>query len=251
MSKIDREINMIIKLKDRNSYILKVLIKEYTRTGEPVASEILNAKYRLGVSSATIRNDFVVLTEEGYLYKPYISSGRIPTDKAWKFFIDTISEENDSSEQWEEKIKNELLKIKFRLENHTNSVKEIKKLLDVISEESHSFCFCYLFQEDEIIKQGFKYMFAEMMEEELLTCRFFQQIAESLEKLDEKLKNIKIDENPLVLIGKDNPFVESDQFSSLLSVVSEPKAILGILGPKRMPYKKNIAILRAVSNLTS
>ena len=250
MSKIDREINMIIKLKDRNSYILKVLIKEYTRTGEPVASEILNAKYRLGVSSATIRNDFVVLTEEGYLYKPYISSGRIPTDKAWKFFIDTISEENDSSEQWEEKIKNELLKIKFRLENHTNSVKEIKKLLDVISEESHSFCFCYLFQEDEIIKQGFKYMFAEMMEEELLTCRFFQQIAESLEKLDEKLKNIKIDENPLVLIGKDNPFVKSDQFSSLLSIVSEPKAILGILGPKRMPYKKNIAILRAVSNLT-
>jgi len=251
MSKIDREINMIIKLKDRNSYILKVLIKEYTRTGEPVASEILNAKYRLGVSSATIRNDFVVLTEEGYLYKPYISSGRIPTDKAWKFFIDTISEENDSSEQWEEKIKNELLKIKFRLENHTNSVKEIKKLLDVISEESHSFCFCYLFQEDEIIKQGFKYIFTEMFEEELLTCRFFQQIAESLEKLDEKLKNIKIDENPLILIGKDNPFVKSDQFSSLLSIVSEPKAILGILGPKRMPYKKNIAILRAISNLTS
>ena len=241
---------MIIKLKDRNSYILKVLIKEYTRTGEPVASEILNAKYCLGVSSATIRNDFVVLTEEGYLYKPYVSSGRIPTDKAWKFFIDTISEENDSSEQWEEKIKNELLKIKFRLENHTNSVKEIKKLLDVISEESHSFCFCYLFQEDEIIKQGFKYMFAEMIEEELLTCRFFQQIAESLERLDEKLKNIKIDENPLVLIGKDNPFVKSDQFSSLLSIVFEPKAILGILGPKRMSYKKNIAILRAVSNLT-
>ena len=242
---------MIIKLKDRNSYILKVLIKEYTRTGEPVASEILNAKYRLGVSSATIRNDFVVLTEEGYLYKPYISSGRIPTDKAWKFFIDTIFEEDDSSEQWEEKIKNELLKIKFRLENHTNSVKEIKKLLDVISEESHSFCFFYLFQEDEIIKQGFKYIFAEMIEEELLTCRFFQQIAESLERLDEKLKNIKIDENPLVLIGKDNPFVKSDQFSSLLSIVSEPKAILGILGPKRMSYKKNIAILRAVSNLTS
>jgi len=251
MSKIDRENNMIIKLKDRNSYILKVLIKEYTYTGEPVASEILNTKYRIGVSSATIRNDFVLLTEEGYLYKPYISSGRIPTDKAWKFFIDTIFEEDNSLEQWEERIKNQLLKIKFRLENHTNPVKEMKKLLDVISKESHSFCFCYLLQEDEMIKQGFKYIFTEMMEEELLTCRFFQQIAESLEKLDEKLKNIKIDENPLILIGKENPFVESDQFSSLLSVVSEPKAILGILGPKRMSYKKNIAILRAISNLTS
>ncbi len=276
---------MVIKLKDRNNYILKALIKEYTRTGEPVASEILNAKYRLGVSSATIRNDFVILTEEGYLYKPYISSGRIPTDKAWKFFIDTIFEdENDSLEQWEEKLKSQLLKIKFRLENHTNSVKEIKKLLDVISEESHSFCFCYLFEEDEIIKQGLKYMFTEMFEEELLTCRFFQQIAESLERLDEKLKNIKIDENPLIsskarnkilerseqvlisskarnkvlvrgevliLIGKENPFVRSNQFSSLLSVVSRPRAILGILGPKRMPYKRNIAMLRAITNLTS
>jgi transcriptional regulator of heat shock response len=242
----------MINLKDRNSYILKALIKEYTRTGEPVASEILNIKYRLGVSSATIRNDFVILTEEGYLYKPYISSGRIPTDKAWKFFIDTIFEdENDSLEQWKEKLKNQVSKIKPRPKENVNFIKEIKKLLDVVSEESHSFCFCYLFEEDEIIKQGLKYMFAEMLEEKLLTCSFFQQIAESLERLDEKLKNIKIDENPLILIGKENPFVQSDQFSSLLSVVSRPRAILGILGPKRMRYKRNIAILRAITNLTS
>jgi len=243
---------MVINLKNRNSYILKALIKEYTRTGEPVASEILNVKYHLGVSSATIRNDFVILTEEGYLYKPYVSSGRIPTDKAWKFFIDTIfKDENDSLEQWEEKLKNQVLKIKPKPKGHINFIKEIRKLLDIISEESHSLSFCYLLQEDEIIKQGLKYMFAEILEEELLTSRFFQQIAESLERLDEKLKYIKIDENPLVLIGKDNPFVRSDQFSSLLSAISKPKAILGILGPKRMPYKRNIAILRTITNLTS
>jgi len=243
---------MMINLKDRNSFILKALIKEYTRTGEPVASEILNIKYRLGVSSATIRNDFAILAEEGYLYKPYISSGRIPTDKAWKFFIDSIFEdENDSLEQWKEKLKSQVLKIKPKPKEHIYFIKEIKRLLGIVSEESHSFCFCYLFEEDEIIKQGLKYMFTEMFEEELLTCSFFQQIAESLERLDEKLKNIKIDENPLILIGKENPFVRSNQFSSLLSIVSEPKAIIGILGSKRMPYKKNIAILRAISNLTS
>lgn len=243
---------MVIKLKDRNSYILKALIKEYTRTGEPVASEILNSKYRIGVSSATIRNDFVILTEEGYLYKPYISSGRIPTDKAWKFFIDDVFEdENDSLEQWKEKLRNQVSKIKPKPKEHIDFIKEIKKLLDVISEESHSFCFCYLFDEDELIKQGVKYMFTEILEEELLSYRFFQQIAESLERLDEKLRDIKINENPLILIGEENPFVKSNQFSSLLSVVSNPKAILGILGPKRMPYKRNIAILRAITNLTS
>ena len=243
---------MIIKLKDRNSYILKALIKEYTRTGEPVASEILNSKYRIGVSSATIRNDFVILTQEGYLYKPYISSGRIPTDKAWKFFIDDVfDDENDSLEEWKEKLRNQVFKIKPKPKEHINFIKEIKRLLDLMSEESHSFCFCYLFDEDELIKQGIKYMFTEMFEEELLSYRFFQQIAESLERLDEKLKDIKIDENPLVLIGEENPFVKSNQFSSLLSVVSSPRAILGMLGPKRMPYKKNIAILRAITNLTS
>ena len=243
---------MVIKLKDRNSYILKALIKEYTRTGEPVASEILNVKYRIGVSSATIRNDFVILTKEGYLYKPYISSGRIPTDKAWKFFIDDVFEdENNSLEEWKEKLRNQILKINPKPKEHINFIKEIKKLLDVISEESHSFCFCYLFDEDELIKQGVKYMFTEILEEELLSYRFFQQIAESLERLDEKLRDIKINENPLILIGEENPFVKSNQFSSLLSVVSNPKAILGILGPKRMPYKRNIAILRAITNLTS
>jgi len=243
---------MIIKFKDRNNYILKALIKEYTRTGEPVASEILNVKYRLGVSSATIRNDFVMLTEEGYLYKPYVSSGRIPTDKAWKFFIDNIFEnENDSLGQWEGRLKNQLLKIKLKSKPNINFIKEIKKLLDIISEESHSLSFCYLFQKNEIIKQGLKYIFAAMIEEESLTHQSLQQTADSLEKLDEKLKNIEIDENPLVLIGKENPFMRSDQFSSVLSAISKPKAILGILGPKRMPYERNIAILRAVTNLIS
>lgn len=243
---------MVIKLKDRSGYILKSLIKEYTRTGEPVSSGILNMKYHLGVSSATIRNDFAALTKEGYLYKPYISSGRIPTDKAWKFFIDVIfEEENDSLKQWEEKIKDELFQIKFESEDYINSIKEIKKLLEVIAEKSHSFCFCYLLQEDEIINQGLKYMFAEVIREDLLSSKFLQQIAESLERLNESIKKIKIEKKPLVLIGKENPFLQSDQFSSLLTVTSRPRAILGILGPKRMPYKKNIAILRAITNLVS
>lgn len=248
IAKITIEKTEEAKNKYRKNSILEALVKEYLQTGEPVASDILNVKYRLGVSSATIRNYFVVLTEKGYLYKPYISSGRIPTDKAWKFFIERISdEEYDFLDHWEKIFLNQLSKIGFKSAENKQNTEKIKKLVELIAEKSHSFSFCYLIQEEELIKQGLKYIFAEMMTEELLNLELLQEIAESLEKLDLKLKKIKIDQTPLVLIGKDNPFIKSDQFSSLLTAVSRPKAIFGILGPKRMPYERNIAILRALT----
>lgn len=235
---------MVIALKNRSACILKALINEYIRTGEPVASEVLNSKYNIGVSPATIRNDFVILTEKGFLYKPYISSGRIPTDKGWRFFIESIFEEEyESLEVWENKIRNQLPRIRL----------DIHKLLSILSEKSRSFCFCYLIKENEVFKLGFKYIFADIEEEQLLTFEFLRQIAESLETLDEKLKTInRTNENLQILIGRKNPFIKSDQFSSLINIISQPKkAVVGILGPKRMPYKRNIAILKAVSALIS
>ncbi|MDD3098465.1 MAG: hypothetical protein PHU82_01395 [Candidatus Pacebacteria bacterium] len=251
ITKIQFEKNDEDKSEHRKDFILRALIHEYTETGEPVASQILNVKYQLGVSSATIRNHFVVLTEGGYLYKPYISSGRIPTDKAWKFLIERIfNEDSDFLDHWEKRFQNQFSKIRLTSSSHIQSIEKIKKLVEIIAEESHSFCFCYLSQENEVIKQGLKYMLTEMMEEELLNLELIQEVAESLEKLDQKIKKIKISQNPLVFIGKDNPFLRSDQFSSLLATVSHPKSVFGILGPKRMFYEKNIAILKALSNLT-
>ncbi|MDD5760776.1 MAG: hypothetical protein PHF45_01835 [Candidatus Pacebacteria bacterium] len=237
--------------KYRKDIILRALVEEYTRTGEPVASEVLNARYRLGVSSATIRNHFVFLTENGYLFKPYISSGRIPTDKAWKFFVKVIfDDEENVLSRWEAKFSSQFLKIGLESSvNSQSSATKIKKLVGLVSEESHTLCFCYLFQENELIKQGLKYMFQGLAAEELLSLKLLQKIAESLEQLDQKLKNIEITQPPLVLIGKDNPLIKSDQFSSLLTSLSRPKAILGILGSKRMPYDKNIAILKTLTNL--
>lgn len=237
-------------LDNRKDLILESLIKEYQRTGEPVASEVLNIRYDLGVSSATIRNYFVVLTEKGYLHKPYISSGRVPTDKAWKFFIEKIfTEEYDFLEQWEEAFLNQFSKISAKVAKKNQSLEKIKKIVELLSRKSHSFSFCYLIEEEEIIKQGLKYIFEEMLVEELVNLELLQEIVDSLENIDLKLKNIKIEQTPLVLIGKDNPLIKSDNFSSLLALVSQPKAIFGILGPKRMLYEKNIAILRALTNV--
>jgi heat-inducible transcriptional repressor len=73
-------------IKDRSGKILTMLVDRFLETGEPVGSRTLS-KSDLGVSSATIRNEMADLEEMGYLAKPHTSAGRIPTDKAYRYWV--------------------------------------------------------------------------------------------------------------------------------------------------------------------
>lgn len=85
----------MVPLTDRQNKILKVIIEEYIETAEPVGSETLDKKYSLGISPATIRNEMVRLTEQGYLRQPHTSSGRVPTSAGFKFYIENLMEKKD------------------------------------------------------------------------------------------------------------------------------------------------------------
>lgn len=78
------------ELSERKAVILRALVQHYIRTGEPVSSETLAQTAGLGVSSATIRNELAALEEMGYLFQPHTSSGRAPTDLAYRFFVDML-----------------------------------------------------------------------------------------------------------------------------------------------------------------
>jgi len=73
------------KLTDRQQKILELVIKEYVNNPRPVSSKLLARK--LGLSSATLRNEMMELESRGYLNQPHTSAGRIPTEKAYRFFI--------------------------------------------------------------------------------------------------------------------------------------------------------------------
>ncbi|HQZ14630.1 MAG TPA: heat-inducible transcriptional repressor HrcA, partial [Acidimicrobiia bacterium] len=77
-------------LDDRKAEILKTVIDIYLADPTPVASKIVGLKSGLGVSSATIRNEMHALEEEGYLAQTHTSSGRIPTDRGYRFFVDNF-----------------------------------------------------------------------------------------------------------------------------------------------------------------
>ncbi|MGO4385316.1 heat-inducible transcriptional repressor HrcA [Specibacter sp. RAF43] len=75
----------------RKLEVLRAIVEDYVHSREPVGSKALVERHHLGVSSATIRNDMAALEEEGLITAPHTSSGRIPTDKGYRLFVDQIS----------------------------------------------------------------------------------------------------------------------------------------------------------------
>lgn len=90
---MDESANKEVKemsLDKRKVKILKAIIKSYIDNAEAVGSRTISKKYELGVSPATIRNEMSDLEEMGFLVQPHTSSGRIPTDKAYRYYVDDL-----------------------------------------------------------------------------------------------------------------------------------------------------------------
>ena len=84
------------QLDDRKVTILKAIIQTYLETGEPVGSRTISKYSELKLSSATIRNEMSDLEEMGYIIQPHTSSGRIPSDKGYRFYVNQIMQEKEN-----------------------------------------------------------------------------------------------------------------------------------------------------------
>lgn len=84
-----------MELDSRKVIILKTIIKNYLETGEPVGSRTISKYSGLNLSSATIRNEMSDLEEMGYIMQPHTSAGRIPSDKGYRFYVDSIMQESE------------------------------------------------------------------------------------------------------------------------------------------------------------
>ncbi len=84
-----------MQLDERKTKILQAIIRNYLETGEPVGSRTISKYTDLNLSSATIRNEMADLEELGYIVQPHTSAGRIPSDKGYRFYVDTMMEEKE------------------------------------------------------------------------------------------------------------------------------------------------------------
>jgi len=80
-------------LSERKEHILRIIVSEYISMASPVGSEAIARRYGLGVSAATVRNEMAHLEEDGYIVRRHISGGGIPSDKGYRYYVESLVQE--------------------------------------------------------------------------------------------------------------------------------------------------------------
>lgn len=118
-----------MNIEERKLKILQAIINNYIINAEPVGSRTISKKYDLGISSATIRNEMSDLEELGYLLQPHTSAGRIPSDKAYRLYVNNLLKLKKKALINREQIKKGLLQEISEIEQVIqNSAKILSKL---------------------------------------------------------------------------------------------------------------------------
>ncbi len=230
---------MVIDIK-RQDLILNKIIQEYVDFAIPVSSKRLEEKYNFGLSPATIRNEMQRLTGLGFLFQPHTSAGRIPTDKAYRFLVDKIL------------LRQELLEKKQDLgikDLSGDPLRFVQSITRALAATSSSLAVSYLFDERFLWKEGW---------EELLQAPEFRKTSrvsdfvKFLKSFERDIEKVKPDSNIRVYIGRETPFPKSAEFSLIISKCCFPdkeEGVISILGPKRMAYDKNIALINSLKEI--
>lgn len=233
-------------MNQRQEKILAAIIEEYTHSAVPVGSQILVEKYQFNVSPATIRNDMMALEKEGLLHQPHISSGRIPTDKGYRYFVEQIMSDKELSREEQQKLQKEFLKLKAQ---NTRLTKTTAKLL---SHLSGNLAISGVIDTDEFAEFGIRELMDQPEFQELdEMCRLVEVLDYVDEKFDTIMKTVREGETR-IFIGKENPIDEISNCSMIVSpykLKNGEKGILALIGPKRMKYAKNKSLIEYMKKL--
>jgi heat-inducible transcriptional repressor len=96
-------------LTERERRVLEAIVQSYVETAEPVGSRTIARRFGLGVSPATVRNAMSDLEEKGYLFHPHTSAGRVPTDRAYRMYVDSLMRFPTLSAAQEERLREDLI----------------------------------------------------------------------------------------------------------------------------------------------
>ncbi len=234
----------MIELDYRHAHLLKGLVEEYIATGKPVGSEKLLEVLDVSVSSATVRSVLRDLEEEGYVTQPHTSAGRIPTDKGYRYYVDNLSFKEPS----EKRVRALEDTYKEYQEEYTHPARAAAKLL---AEFTHSLALSGWLNSNDVYASGMSEFFGE---DEIDSRKAAKEVSHLFDNMEHYASEFaKPDSGSVqVYIGNENPVFASPHISMVLKTIQLPTgevALLLIAGPKRMPYRKNVALLSAMASI--
>lgn len=233
----------------RQQKILRAIIREYNETVQPVGSRILYEKYSLNISPATIRWEMVELTDDNYLEQPHISAGRIPSDKAYRFFVEELTDTNNLTEKEEKTIYRSLIKIKEN-EKQNNSILN-KQIAEVLADVSHNLSLINRNRET-IYEAGLNWL---VREPEFYEREKLVDLVDSFRDLDNIFNDDifnSVDDDSRVFVGEEflgSKLRDCSLIVKRLKTQRDDNAAIGILGTRRMNYAKNISLLDYTSKI--
>lgn len=224
-------------LDERKSALLSAIIKEHIKSGEAVGSKVLVDKYGFDLSPATIRNEMMALEKEGLIYQPHTSAGRIPSEKGWQFYLNNSLKEKALSV----KEKNDLDAVIKTSEESEIKVKNLAKKLAEVSREA----VIVGFNPDYIYYTGLSQLFRQP---EFTEYQLICHISEVIDHLEEVISRLfkEMSENDFkIMVGVQSPF--GPECGAIVSKFLNKRGEAGIftlLGPARMAYENNLALLK-------
>jgi heat-inducible transcriptional repressor len=236
-------------LESRKADVLRAVVVDYIRTGEPVGSGVLARRYRLRVSSATIRNDMSLLEEMGYLSQPHTSAGRIPTDLGYRFYVDTLPASPVPAEAHRRAIA-------AFFGHPVDDVEEVlRRTALLLSRLTHYGAVTQPPGAHHVFIGGA----ANIASEELFQRRdTAQRLFEALEEHEDDvlglLRSLWSERPVAIRIGGENPLPAMREASLVVGayrVHGRPAGTVAVIGPTRMQYRTAISAVHTVATRLS
>jgi len=226
-------------INNRKSEILKKIIEHYINEAQPISSGMLAKKDFPEISSATLRNEMLDLTNQGFLFQPHTSAGKVPTENAFRFFLENFIE----NKELDKKLQNIFLQIYKKGSDQRKKIKEMAKEMANQSGEA----IIVAFSKDDYFYTGLSNLFSQP---EFHDFSLVQDLSKIIDCLDKTLNKIFDEIQEIkILIGQENPF--GNHCAVILAPLKKQKEkiVIGILGPIRMDYKHNLALIKFISEL--
>ena len=234
---------------ERQAKILYAIVEQYAEVAAPVGSVLLAKTF--GVSSATIRSEMARLEETGFIEQPYTSAGRIPTDKGYRFYVNSVTDlaqkSIDSGEKPSGTVNRNARAIDVRVKNTGRSSLTIRSAVDSLVDITHNLSIATI--GDQLYMSGISYLFSQP---EFTNGDAVQEVAKLLDNLEPWLQEASPNEPLSVYIGAENPIGKTSGCSLIISKYRSPysdRSYIGVVGPTRQSYKQVMGLVRHTGQL--
>lgn len=223
---------------ERQKQILSAIVEQYAEVASPVGSNLLAKVF--GVSSATIRSEMGELERHGYITQPHTSAGRVPTDKGYRFYVNSISEDKEPAIHQAERRGERALTA--RVQDGGVPERAIRNAVDTLVELTHNLGLATI--GNQLYMSGLSNLFGQP---EFMHAGQVQQVARLLDNLEPWLREAAPNQPLSVYIGNENPIGRSAGCSLIISRFQSPysdHSYIGVLGPTRQSYRDVMTLVR-------